>query len=255
MKTIKTFTPPLIVFLVLLVLWQLLIHVFEIPEYNLPGPGLVVISIMENFNELFQAFIHTARSALTGYFISLAIGFTIAVFLSRAKWIERSFMPYTLFFQTVPVVAIAPLIIQWVEYGPKGVIIVVCIISLFPVIANTHHGLTKIDDNYRKLFKLYRSGSLALLIKLQIPHCIPHFLMGARISCGLAVIGAIVGEFFTGYNDAAGLGYLIQFSSSRLKTDYLFACIFSSTLLGFLMYALVNLLSRYILFKYQRGVS
>ena len=155
--------------------------------------------------------------------------------------VERGLYPYALFFQTVPIVAIAPLIILWVGHGFLGVMTVALILSIFPIIAGATLGLTRLPKSWQELFQLNDANRIQTLRYLQIPHSLPYVWSGLRVSCGLSVIGAIVGEFSAGYGgESYGLGYLILFSSGQMKTDLLFASILASTLLGWGLFSLID---------------
>ncbi|MCP4812646.1 MAG: ABC transporter permease subunit, partial [Planctomycetaceae bacterium] len=138
-------------------------------------------------------------------------------------------------------VAIAPLVINWFGNGFQSIVVVTVVISLFPVITSVTVGLTSVDRGLRDLFEMNRASRWQTLLKLRMPHAVPYLVTGARTSSGLAVVGAIVGEFFAGYaSDHYGLGYLVLQSSGQLRTDLLFATIISSALLGVMMFALVT---------------
>ena len=150
----------------------------------------------------------------------------------------------------------APLIILWIGRGFHGLVAVWFIISLFPFIANTTNGLTSVDANLIDLFKMSNANRWQLLMKLRLPHAVPNMLTGARISRGLSVIGAIVGEFFAGYGtEDFGLGYLIILTNGQAKTDYLFACILFCTVLGLGIFSSVNLMSNLVLARWRGPVN
>ena len=201
---------------------------------------------------LLNATLLTAIGSLTGFTLSFVVGFCIALLFSQSRIIERGLYPYAIFLQTVPIVAIAPLIVLWIGYGLQGVVAVSFIISLFPIIANTTAGLTQVDPRLLDLFILNNAGRWQILFKLRVPNAVPNMLTGARISSGLSVIGAIVGEFFAGYGtDDFGLGYLIIQTSGQAKTDYLFACILFCTILGLTIFTAVGLSSHYLLRRWR----
>ena len=169
---------------------------------------------------------------------------------------ERSFSPSAVFRQTVPIVAIAPLIVLWIGHGLAGVVAVSFIISLFPIIANTTAGLTSVEPELLELFALNEASRWQVLLKLRIPHAVPNMLTGARISCGLSVIGAIVGEFFAGYGtEDFGLGYLIILTNAQTKTPFLFATVLFSTGLGLAFFGAVSGLSRLVLRRWAGSAS
>lgn len=246
--------PPLLFFLLVLLAWHGAVTAFEIQPYLLPGPLDVAGAVAANADSLISAAGLTARAALSGFLLSFVAGFLVAVLFSQSRLVERSLYPYAIFLQTVPIVAIAPLIVLWIGHGLTGVIAVSFIISLFPIIANTTAGLTSVDEELLDLFALSDANRWQILTKLRVPHAVPDMLTGARISCGLSVIGAIVGEFFAGYGTQDhGLGYLIILTNAQTKTPYLFASVLFSTALGLLFFGAVSAISRRALQRWGGG--
>ena len=253
LKLLATVLPPLGSFGIFLLLWHLAVVFFRVEPFLLPGPARVAEAVTRHLHPLLHAARLTATGALGGFALSLAVGFLVALLFSQSRVIERSLYPYAIFLQTVPIVALAPLIILWIGHGMWGVVAVSFILSLFPVIANTTTGLTAVHPDLLDLFALNDATALQVMVKLRIPNAVPHFLDGARISCGLSVIGAIVGEFFAGYGaEDFGLGYLIILTNAQTKTDYLFASILFSTLLGLSFFAVVSL-ARQLILEMWRG--
>lgn len=249
-----TAAPPLAFSLLVVLVWHGTVAVFELPRYLLPGPLEVAAAIGDNLSALCHAAVLTAQAALLGFVSSFVAGFLVAVLFSQSRLVERSLYPYAIFLQTVPIVAIAPLIVLWIGHGLVGVVAVAFIISLFPVIANTTAGLTSVEPELVDLFTLNEASRWQVLWKLRIPHAVPAMLTGARISCGLSVIGAIVGEFFAGYGTRDfGLGYLIILTNAQTKTAYLFASVLFSTSLGLAFFAAVSGLNQLALRRWSGG--
>lgn len=233
--------PPLLFFLLFAAAWQLAVVLLDIPPFLLPAPLAILAVAVENGPALLQATAITAGGALAGFALSQCAGLLIACAFAESELVRRVGFPYAIFLQTVPIVAIAPLIIIWFGPGFPSVVVVSFIISLFPVITNGTTGLTRIDPALRDLFALNNATRLQLLTRLKLPHAVPYLVAGARISSGLAVIGAIVGEFFAGFGSSRfGLGYLVVLTSGQLKTAYLFAAILASTLLGLAIFWLTG---------------
>jgi len=246
-----TLLPPLASFVVLVLLWQGAVVAFDIKPFLLPSPLQVAGAVQVHFAALVNAAWLTAMGALCGFLLSFAAGFLISLLFSQSRLVSRSLYPYAIFLQTVPIVAIAPLIILWIGHGFAGVVAVSFIIALFPIIANTTAGLTRVEPNLLDLFSMYNASRWEVLRRLRVPSAVPSMLTGARISSGLSVIGAIVGEFFAGYGtEDFGLGYLIILTNGQAKTDYLFACILFCTLLGLAIFSSVNLLSNLLLARW-----
>jgi NitT/TauT family transport system permease protein len=160
------------------------------------------------------------------------------------RWLRQLVFPYTILLQTVPIVAIAPLIINWVGPGIFAVTIVTFIICLAPIIANTTQGLVGVDENLIHLFLMYKATPAQILFKLRLPHALPNLFTGIRISAGISVIGGLTGELFAGSTRVGegGLGYAIIYASNQMETAYLFALVFAATVLGFSFFFIVMFL-------------
>jgi NitT/TauT family transport system permease protein len=239
--------PPIALFAVVVTAWHFAVVVLGIKRYIVPLPLEVLQAGWQRRDELLSAAVMTGEAAAAGFALSLAAGFTVACLFSQSRVIERSIYPYAIFLQTVPVVAIAPLIVAWFGYGFRSVVVVAFIISIFPVITNATAGLTAIDTNLLELFELAGANRWQLLVKLRLASSVPHLVTGARVSAGLSVVGAIVGEIFAGAGaDRSGLGYLIQQTSGHLRTDELFAAVVTSAALGMVIFGSVSIVGRLV---------
>ena len=152
------------------------------------------------------------------------LGISLAVLMSQAKWVERSIFPYAVALQTVPILALTPPIGQFFDFNFRSRVIVCVIISLFPIIANTLFGLLSADQGHHDLFRLHGASRWTRLWKLQFPGALPAIFVGLRISAGLSVIGAIVGDFFFRRGDP-GLGVLITNYQSRLQSEQMYGAL------------------------------
>jgi NitT/TauT family transport system permease protein len=238
---IEVLVPPLALFILVVLAWEGAVRYWEIPPFLVPRPAAVIQAAIDNREALWSGILLTGRAAVTGFLASLATGILIAFVFSQSRLIQRAGYPYAIFLQTVPVVAIAPLIILWFGHGFASIVIVSFIVSLFPIITNTTTGLTTLDRNMVELFDVNNATRFQRLFKLQLPAAVPYMVAGARISSGLSVIGVIVGEFFAGFGGGRfGLGYQIYFANATLKTPLLFAGVISSTLLGLVLFAVVS---------------
>jgi NitT/TauT family transport system permease protein len=244
--------PPLALLAVMIALWHLAVVLFGVKRYIVPLPWEVAQAGWRRRDALLLATRLTGEASLAGFLLSFAIGFLVACLFSQSRVIERSVYPYAIFLQTVPIVAIAPLIVRWFGYGFGSVVVVALVISVFPVITNATAGLTSIDKHLLELFTLAGASRWQVLLKLRLPASVPHLVTGARISAGLSVVGAIVGEIFAGGGmNAYGLGYLINQSTGQLRADELFAAVFSSALLGMLIFGAVNLAGMLIMRRWR----
>lgn len=231
--------PPLIPFLLLTAAGETAVRAGWAPSYLIPAPSSVFAAIVQNRAELAEALLKTSAAALAGFGLSTLAGISIAVALSSSRAIQRAFYPYAVFFQTVPIIAIAPLLVIWFGYGMKTVIASAFVVSIFPVIANTLTGILSTDPALRDLFRLYGASARVTLFKLRFPAALPQILTGLRVAAGLAVIGAIVGEFIGG----EGLGSVVDVARTQQRVDKVFAAVLLASLLGLTLFGLINLAS------------
>jgi NitT/TauT family transport system permease protein len=231
--------PPAMPLLVATTIAEIVVRAGWVPAFLVPAPSSVLQAIFHDSRELWRATLDTAVASLIGFAFSVLLGCLIAIALSSAAWIQRAFYPYAVFFQTVPIIAIAPLLVIWFGWD-RTVVASAFIVSIFPVIANTLTGLLSTDPALRDLFRLYEAKRWAILFKLRLPFALPHILTGLRIASGLAVIGAIVGEFITG----AGIGGAIMVSRQQNRVDKVFAGLLLASLLGIVLFMLINFVSR-----------
>jgi len=240
--------PPLLALLLVIALWQGSVRVFNVPRFLLPSPLDVMRSILKEPSKLLSATSHTGLAASAALCVSVVLGVVVGFLFAQSAFLRRSLYPYAIFLQTVPIIAIAPLIVLWVGYGTVSVVVVAVIISLFPVITAATAGLTQIDPLLVDVFRLYGTSRWRLLWKLRLPSAVPSIITGARTSSGLAVIGAIVGEFFTGYGaSGGGLGFLIRVTADQSRTPALFAAVLASTVLGVGIFGIVSAVGAIIL--------
>ncbi len=239
MKRLKRAIPALIPFLVVTAIAELAVREGWVRSYLVPAPSAILRAMIESRDELASAILTTSFSAISGFLLSTIAGIAIAVFLSSSRAIQRAFYPYAVFFQTVPIIAIAPLLVIWFGYGTRTVVASAFVVSIFPVIANTLTGILSTDPNLRDLFRLYGASNLVTLFKLRFPAALPQILTGLRVASGLAVIGAIVGEFIGGQ----GLGSVVDVARTQQRVDKVFAAVLLASVLGLVLFGLINWVS------------
>jgi NitT/TauT family transport system permease protein len=240
----RTILPPLVAFGCFVGIAYLFSYVFLSPSrrFLMPPPHEVVRNGLfdgQHLREQLDALWDTAQVSLTGLVIAFAIGAVLAIVMSQAKWIERSLYPYAVIVQVTPILAIVPLIALWFGYDFTARVVVCVLISVFPIVTNTLHGLLTVDVNLHDLFTLHRAGRIERLLKLQLPHAIPDIFVGLRVSAGLSVIGAIVGEFFF-RQGTPGLGRLLDLYRAYLQTDLLMSALLFCCALGIVSFWVVG---------------
>ncbi len=253
---LKKLVAPAIVFVVFVGIWYLLSWKYlpvlmrrdSPPQFMrsilLPYPHDVVkVAYLDsaNLHEILSGLWLDTRLAFTGLAIAISIGIAAAIAMSQARWVERSFYPYAVFLQTVPILALVPVIGLFLGWGFTSRVVVVVIISLFPIITNTLFGLKSVDRGLDDLFALHTSSRWVRLWKLQLPGSLPAMFVGFQIAAGLSVIGAIVGDFFFA-RGAKGLGNLIGIYANRLQPERLWGTVFFSTLLGLFVFTIFGTL-------------
>lgn len=238
---------PLLVGLLVLCGWQATVTLFAVPEFIVPGPGAVWQAAVAHGAELGAATLTSAAAVVTGFAVSLVVGTFVAFVFAQWPLVARSLYPYAIFLQTVPLLAIAPLIVLWSGPGFRSVVIVTVIASIFPIITSAAVGFSTVDRELVELFTLYEASRWRTFWSLRLPHAVPHLVAGAQAAGGLAVIGAIAGEVFAGAGVAShGLGYLITLTAAQLRTADLFAAVLASTALGLGVFGLLAIVGHHM---------
>ena len=249
----KNFIPPFIVLILFLSIWSIAAHLYNM-AFLLPNPLQVAQAFVTDIDMVIGGLCITFQEALYGYLLAISIGIIFAAIMSQSKILERSFYPYAILLQTLPAVAVAPLIVLWFGFEMKSVIIISLIISLFPIINNTLLGLKSTSINLVELFQMHNSSRFINFFKLRLPAATPNIIAGLRISAGLSVIGAIVGEFIIGSgSEGGGLGVMIMYAQASMETPLVMALILTATALGFAFFMAVTTLGHYLLHNWHES--
>jgi NitT/TauT family transport system permease protein len=256
---LATLVPPLAVLVVVLGIWNAFSYVLLRPSqrFLLPPPHKVVqVGFLDsgNLTEVLHGLWSTTQVALVGLVIAIVLGMVLAVAMSQALWVERSIYPYAVVLQTIPIIALVPLIGFWFEFNFRSRVIVCVLISLFPIITNALFGLKSADRQLHDLFTLHGASRSTRLRKLMLPAALPAIFTGFRISAGLSVIGAIVGDFFFRQGEP-GIGRLIDVYRNRLQSEQLFTAIFFSSLLGLVVFWGFGFLAHRVLRSWHDSAS
>jgi len=210
----------------------------RLPSVLLPSPAEVLIASTEG--RVWTATATTALSALGGLGIASVIALSSAVLFLRSRWLELALYPYALLLQTVPIVAIAPLLLVWLGYGTPVAVTSAAIVSFFPILTSANVGLRAVDSSQVELLQLYGASWWQELLKLRLPSALPYIFAGYRSAVGLSVIGAIVGEFVASNGLPVSLGYLVLSTARSAQTETTFAAILASTLLALALFGAVR---------------
>jgi NitT/TauT family transport system permease protein len=239
---------PVIVGMLFLALWEAVVRYNDIPPYILPGPWLVAETLWRDGPSLLGSLLVTVKITLAALAAAIILGGLLAVLFAQSRLLELSLFPYAVILQVTPVVAIAPLIIIWVNNTFLSLLVCAWIVAFFPIVANTTLGLNSADRNLVDLFRLYGASRWQMLRYLRLPSALPLFLAGVRISGGLALIGAVVAEFVAGTGGAeTGLASRILEAGYRLEIARLFAALLLLSLTGIAIFAVLSWVSRRLL--------
>ena len=244
---------PVVVLVFGVLLWGLVVWLFAIPPFVLPGPGLVLATLIADAGLLLNSLLVTLLTTFEGFLLAAAGGIGLAILFNQSRLVEYSLYPYAVILQVTPVVAIAPLLLI---YLPQPLAVLACawIVAFFPVLANTTLGLNSVDHNLLALFQLYKATRWQVLWNLKLPSALPQMLAGLRIAGGLSLIGAVVAEIAAGSAGAgSGLAYRIAESGYRLNVPRMFAALLLLSLAGVAIFFILSALSHFALRRWHES--
>jgi NitT/TauT family transport system permease protein len=220
-----------------LVIWEAVVWWWQIPTYDLPGPIIIVKTLASDWPLLAGALVATLETTLLALAAAVIFGTIFALIMSQSRWIEIAFFPYMIVMQVTPIIAIAPLIVIWVNNLKVGLLVCTWLVAFFPIVSNTMMGLKSTDHSLEDLFQLYGSSRWQMLWRLRLPSALPYFLAGLRISGGLALIGAIAAEFVAGTGgQGSGLAFQILQAGYQMNMPRMFAALFLISMAGLIIY-------------------
>lgn len=235
----KKFSPPLLLLVVLLAFVQLLDSLSLLNPTLAPTPLMILKSFSTDSELYFLAFCETLRSSFWGFSLAISCGLFIAFLLSFSEWLKSAFLPFAVFFQTVPIIAIAPVVVIYLGFGSPTVIFCSAMVALFPVIANSLIGFSEISQSHAQLFQLYRASRWQTFVYLRLPSGFPSIIAGMKVAAGLSVIGVVAGEFVAG----GGLGAMIDVARTQQRLELVYGSLFLLAMIGVLLLSLVEILS------------
>jgi NitT/TauT family transport system permease protein len=253
-ENVMRFGLPIAVLLSAIGLWEWVVWWRRIPPYILPAPSAILTTLIRDWNVLSGSLLVTLRITFSALLAATIGGVLLALLFAQSRWIERAFFPFAVILQVTPVVAIAPLLLIYLEPS-TAVLVVAFIVAFFPILSNTALGLASADHNLRNLFDLYGASRWQQLIHLRLPSALPYFLGGLRIGGGLALIGAIVAEIAAGSaGQGSGLAFRIVESGYRLNIPRMFAALLLISFAGVLIFVTLNAISHFALRRWHESV-
>lgn len=246
-RTLRIVVPIAVVALLLLV-WEALVRINNVPHYIIPAPSLILSTLFENWGSLSSALWFTVKLTLLALLAAIVGGVLLAIAFALFKWVEIGLFPIAVILQVTPVIAIAPLILIYVSSTTAALLLCAWIVAFFPILSNTVIGLKSADSNLRDLFQLYKASPWQTFRYLLAPSALPYFMAGLKIAGGLSLIGAVVAEFTAGTaGRETGLASRILESSFRTEIPMMFAALLLVSLLGIAIFLVFAALSRMVL--------
>jgi NitT/TauT family transport system permease protein len=241
------FGTPLLFGVWILVFWQILTEAFDVPRVLLPAPSVIWTSLLAGFGVLASDFVQTVlHSVVIGLITGCALGFIVGVLIDRSPFLQRGLLPLAALASTVPLVGIAPIMVMWFGFDWHSKAAVVVIMTFFPMLVNTLAGLDESGYMERDLMRSYGASYWRTLLSLRIPVALPFVFNALKINSTLAMIGAIVAEFFG--SPTSGLGFRISTEAARLNMGLVWAAILVAALAGSLLYGLLGWIERRVTF-------
>ena len=235
---------PVISLLIFLAIWQIGVTIFDVPTYLLPKPTDVAVTLVEDFDKLMSNAWVTAYEMLAGYLLAIIVAIPLAIFITISPTFDRFITPILLVSQTVPKIAIAPLFLIWFGVGPLPKILVAFLISFFPIVIDTAVGLRSVSPEMIDLVRSMGANRMQVFTRIRLPTSLPYMFSGLKVAATLAVVGAVVGEFV---GADKGLGYLLLVANSYLDTPLAFATIVVLTVIGILLYYVIDTLEHWLI--------
>lgn len=227
-----------------LVMWAAVVRIFDVPDYLLPAPQAVAARIIKEWSLLWKHGLYTLLSVLTGFAAGVAIGVPLAFGIVLSRTVERAAMPFLVMSQTIPKVAIAPILVVWLGFGILPKIAIVFLISFFPIVVSTVVGLKSVETDMIDLVRSMGARSVKIMLRVRGPSALPQMFAGFKIAVCLAVVGAIVGEFV---GSDRGLGYLLLTSTGTLDGSLIWSALFVLIAMGVTLFAIVSKLERLVI--------
>jgi len=233
---------PTVAIVVVFLVWAAIVKLFAIPDYLLPAPQDVATRMVKEAPTLWRHGLYTLASVLTGFAAGVLIGVPLAFGIVLSRAMERVTMPFLVMSQTIPKVAIAPILVVWLGFGILPKIAIVFLISFFPIVVSTVVGLKSVETDMIDLVRSMGAGTAKIMLRVRGPTALPQMFAGFKIAVCLSVVGAIVGEFV---GSDRGLGFLLLTSTGTLDGSLVWSALFVLIAMGVALFAIVSKLERW----------
>ena len=243
---LQNYAPPLVVFAGVIVLWEVLVRVLNIPRFLLPAPSAILGALAQTFTLVMGSAAFTFQSVLLGFLLGCGSGIAVALATSRWTTVREGLMPLAIAVNSVPILAFAPVVNNWFgTVNPVSKMAIVAIITFFPMMINMVRGLTLVDPGKLELMRSYAASPFEVLSKVRLPNALPYLFNALKVCSTLSVIGAIVAEYFGGPRRSLGV-YILQ-EAKLFRFDNAWAAIMIAALLGITFYLIIIALERIVI--------
>ncbi len=245
-SSIQRNLPPILLFIGLVALWEALVRGFNIPQFLLPAPTNILRALFGSLGLVIGSALFTFRSVLFGFLIGCGAGMLVALATSRWTTVREGLMPLAIAINSVPILAFAPIVNNWFgTVNPFSKMVIVAIITFFPMMINMVRGLTLVEPAKLELMRSYAASPFEVLTKVRLPNALPYLFNALKVCSTLSVIGAIVAEYFGGPRGSLGV-YILQ-EAKLFRFDNAWAAIIIAALLGITFYLMIITLERIVI--------
>jgi NitT/TauT family transport system permease protein len=234
----------LLSFLVLFLVWELLVRLLGVPAYLLPPPSAILQDSLGRWNRMLQNTLITTQEIVAGYLLAVLISITLALVIAYSRFMQETVYPIIVFFQIVPKIAIAPLFIIWFGFGFTPKLLLVFLLSFFPIVVSSIAGFRSVDPEIMDLARSTGASSWMMFRKIRLPQALPSIFTGLKVAAALSATAAVVAEFVA---SDKGLGYLLLEFNGNLNTSMVFATVIVLSIVGLLVYYVVELIERLLI--------
>jgi NitT/TauT family transport system permease protein len=243
MSRLREYLPALALLVIAPLLWEAGVRLFDIQQFLLPAPSVIIGSFVENFDRLVHVGWFTTKEALGGFAIGCSLGILVAFATSRWTVASETALPFAIAANSVPILAFAPIINNWFGIdNPLAKMVIVAIIIFFPMMINTVRGLTLVDPDVVELMRSYAASDLDILLKVRLPNALPYMFNAFKVAATLSMIGAVVSEYFGGNRSA--LGIFITQEAAQFRFANAWAAIIIACIVGISFYLVVVIAER-----------
>ncbi|MCY4653091.1 MAG: ABC transporter permease [Dehalococcoidia bacterium] len=240
-SAVRRWLPALLIVLGILIVWEAYVRIFDVQTWLLPAPSAIGVALVEDAGLLRRHTGVTLSEILVGFALALVSGALLAAAIGISRTLERALYPFIIASQTIPIIVIAPMLLIWVGYGLAPKVIVVALISFFPIVVNMVDGLKSVDRDMVNLMRTLGANRWQIFFKVQVPTSLPYLFSGMRVAIAVSVIGAVIGEWV---GSSEGLGYLMLRSKPQFLTERVFASIVILSVMGIALFGSVGILER-----------